>query len=755
MTTQLFGIRHHGAGSARHLMAALRDFQPDCILLEGPPEADALLALAADVAMRPPVALLAYRPDAPQQAVYYPFAAFSPEWQAIRYAAQAGIPLQFCDLPLAHSLYEEAASDDSDEDAADDEGDSDAEDEDAAELPRHGDPFDELAAIAGLPDGEAFWEALVEQRRDSTEIFAAVAEAVTALREARGDTNPRDTLREAWMRKTLRQAEKTYQRIAVVCGAWHVPALAAQVAAKDDNALLKGLAKVKVDCTWIPWTNSRLSFASGYGAGLAAPGWYAHLWAHPDDDGVRWIGRAAALLRDKGHDISAAHVIETVRLASASAALRGQSQPRLADHLEALTAIVGMGDDTVLRLIEREWLIGDAIGSVPAATPQLPLIADVQAQRKKLRLVESDEAKTLELDLRKPLDLQRSIHFHRMRLLGIDDAEMLPARGKGTFKEAWSYRYQPESHITLTERAPYGNTLAAAADGYVSERLQQARSLAELTALLAQVLPADLPALVATLTRHIADLSATQDNLADSLAALPNLADTVRYGNVRELDPAPLLAVLDTLLARLAAGGVQGCLNIDYDSAQALFAPIRQADYQLGLLDNAALDAYWRRFLESVLAADRAHPLLSGNAARLLFDKQHLDAGRCAELLAQNLSAANPSEHAAYWLEGYLYQSGTVLLLHDPLWHILDDWLRALTPEHFTELLPLLRRTFGSFEPGERRQLGDKAREHAGDRPATTSPARVADNTDHHSDHALAALQTVAAWLGVPHLHTP
>ena len=755
MTTQLFGIRHHGAGSARHLMAALRDFQPDCILLEGPPEADALLALAADAAMRPPVALLAYRPDAPQQAVYYPFAAFSPEWQAIRYAAQAGIPLQFCDLPLAHSLYEEAASDDSDEDAADDEGDSDAEDEDAAELPRHGDPFDELAAIAGLPDGEAFWEALVEQRRDSTEIFAAVAEAVTALREARGDTNPRDVLREAWMRKTLRQAEKTYQRIAVVCGAWHVPALAAQVAAKDDNALLKGLAKVKVDCTWIPWTNSRLSFASGYGAGLAAPGWYAHLWAHPDDDGVRWIGRAAALLRDKGHDISAAHVIETVRLASASAALRGQSQSRLADHLEALTAIVGMGDDTVLRLIEREWLIGDAIGSVPAATPQLPLIADVQAQRKKLRLVESDEAKTLELDLRKPLDLQRSIHFHRMRLLGIDDAEMLPARGKGTFKEAWSYRYQPESHITLTERAPYGNTLAAAADGYVSERLQQARSLAELTALLAQVLPADLPALVATLTRHIADLSATQDNLADSLAALPNLADTVRYGNVRELDPAPLLAVLDTLLARLAAGGVQGCLNIDYDSAQALFAPIRQADYQLGLLDNAALDAYWRRFLESVLAADRAHPLLSGNAARLLFDKQHLDAGRCAELLAQNLSAANPSEHAAYWLEGYLYQSGTVLLLHDPLWHILDDWLRALTPEHFTELLPLLRRTFGSFEPGERRQLGDKAREHAGDHPATTSPARVADNTDHHADHALAALRTVAAWLDVPHLHTP
>ena len=607
MTTRLFGIRHHGAGSARHLLAALREYQPDCILLEGPPEADALLPLAAEADMQPPVALLAYRPDAPQQAVYYPFAAFSPEWQAMRYAAQAGIPLQFCDLPLAHSLYKEETPDDSDENAAedaapeDDEIDSEdggeAEDEDTAEEPRHSDPFDELAAIAGLPDGEAFWEALVEQRRDSTEIFAAVAEAVSALREARGDTDPRDALREAWMRKTLRQAEKTCQRIAVVCGAWHVPALAAKTAAKDDNALLKGLPKVKVDCTWIPWTHSRLSLKSGYGAGLTAPGWYAHLWAHPDDDGVRWIGRAAALLRAQGHDISAAHVIETVRLANASAALRGQSQPRLADHLEALTAIVGMGDDTVLRLIEHEWLIDNAIGSVPAATPQLPLIADVQAQRKKLRLAESDEAKTLELDLRKPLDLQRSIHFHRLQLLGITDAETLPARGKGTFKEAWTYRYQPESHITLTERAPYGNTLAAAVQGYVAERLQQARSLAELTALLAAVLPADLPALVATLTHHIADLSATQDNLADSLAAYPPITPPNLYvGWVHQMnDRRFTLAMLPTIMHehpdRISAElnfdaflelshSDRETLLVNEDSARLLREQLRHNDYR-------------------------------------------------------------------------------------------------------------------------------------------------------------------------------
>ena len=42
MQTQYFGIRHHGAGSARHLLHALNQFQPDRIFIEGPPEANTL-----------------------------------------------------------------------------------------------------------------------------------------------------------------------------------------------------------------------------------------------------------------------------------------------------------------------------------------------------------------------------------------------------------------------------------------------------------------------------------------------------------------------------------------------------------------------------------------------------------------------------------------------------------------------------------------------------------------------------------------
>ena len=101
---RLYGIRHHGPGSARSVRAALAEQRPDVVLIEGPPEADGLVALAADEQMRPPVALLGYVPGQPKQAVFWPFAVFSPEWQAIRYALGAGVPARFFDLPAAHQL---------------------------------------------------------------------------------------------------------------------------------------------------------------------------------------------------------------------------------------------------------------------------------------------------------------------------------------------------------------------------------------------------------------------------------------------------------------------------------------------------------------------------------------------------------------------------------------------------------------------------------------------------------------------------
>src|SRR6266851_7788214 len=202
----LYGVRHHGPGSARSLRAALEEQRPDVVLIEGPPEADGLVALAADPEMQPPVALLGYVPGEPKTAAFWPFAVFSPEWQAIRYALDAGVPVRFCDLPAAHQLA----------------------------MPMKGvgevggpsrartDPVGELAAAAGYDDPERWWEDVVEHVPGPA-IFGALADAISMLRADAGEDDPRDLVREAHMRRVLRRtAREGFERIAVICGAWHV-----------------------------------------------------------------------------------------------------------------------------------------------------------------------------------------------------------------------------------------------------------------------------------------------------------------------------------------------------------------------------------------------------------------------------------------------------------------------------------------------------------------------------------------------------
>jgi len=60
------------------------------VLIEGPPDANSLIPLAADVGMVPLVALLVHKADDTTQAAFYPYAASSPEWIAMAHAAGAG-----------------------------------------------------------------------------------------------------------------------------------------------------------------------------------------------------------------------------------------------------------------------------------------------------------------------------------------------------------------------------------------------------------------------------------------------------------------------------------------------------------------------------------------------------------------------------------------------------------------------------------------------------------------------------------------
>ncbi|WP_338023792.1 DUF5682 family protein [Archangium primigenium] len=708
-TVHVLGVRHHGPGSARGVRAALEQLQPDVVLIEGPPEADGLLALAAHAEMKPPVALLVYAVEAPARAVFYPFAVFSPEWQALQYAVARALPVRFIDLPQTHQLLPPEELDPAPEPT---------EPEDS---PRR-DPLGALARAAGHTDGERWWEHLIEQRQDVTGVFEAVLEAMSALRENESALPAREALREAYMRRCIRQAKKDgHQRIAVVCGAWHGPALATPRPAREDDALLKGLPKAKVAATWVPWTYDRLGWRSGYGAGVDSPGWYAHLWLTPERPVSTWAARIAHLLRDAGMDASSASVIETVRLAEALAALRERHVVGLDELRDAALSVLCEGDPTPLRLIHDKLEVGTGLGEVPADVPSVPLARDLAAWQKTLRLPPSAESKLLELDLRKALDRDRSRLLHRLTLLDIPWGVLEESQKKttGTFPETWRMQWQPVLAVNVVEASLFGNTVELAAVGRVVARAGEATELGTLTDLLLGSLPAELPpTAIDTVLQHLQALSSRSTDILALIDAYPQLAKSLRQGTVRETPTGPILAIAHGLFERIIIGLPGACVSLDDEAALQRRQHLRTMQEAVRLLADKEREAEWAQALEGLVHRDAVHGLVRGAAVRLRLE---LGRGQDAELATLAQRALSPSvapKDAAAWLEGLISGDALLLLHQTGLWEALDGWLQGLARESFVEQLPLMRRAFSGFKAAERRDMADRVRDFS---PSSTA----------------------------------
>ncbi|MFF7856141.1 DUF5682 family protein [Streptomyces sp. NPDC007904] len=780
----LLGVRHHGPGSARAVRAALEATRPGIVLIEGPPEADPLIPLAAGEDMRPPVALLAHAVDEPGRSAFWPLAEFSPEWVAIRWALEHGVPARFIDLPAAHTLAwgrvegedradgpaagpgaadapgsgpDTADAPGSGSGAADapgpvagrGAGPSDGEDVGAPDEPAGAgggpgsdagaamriDPLGVLAEAAGYDDPERWWEDVVEHRGvgngDALAPFTALEEAMTALREAYGSGgHDRDLVREAHMRLRIRAAQRECgDGVAVVCGAWHVPALRRRATVAADRAALKGLPKVKADMTWVPWTHRRLSRAGGYGAGIGSPGWYGHLFGAPDRPVERWMTKVAGLLRAEDRLVSSAHVIEAVRLAETLAAMRGRPLPGLSETTDAVRAVMCDGSDVPLALVHDRLVVGDVLGEVPAAAPAVPLQRDLARIQRRLRLKPEAAERDLEFDLRKETDAARSRLLHRLRLLGIGWGEPAASRGStGTFRETWRLRWEPELSVRVAEAGVWGTTVLAAATARAEADAAAARGLAEVTGIAEHCLLAELAGALPTVMRILADRAALDTDVGHLAQALPALVRALRYGDVRGTDTAALAEVAAGLAERVFVGLPPACAALDADAAEEMRSHLDAVHGAVGLLGDAPgrgdPRARWHAVLRTLSSRDTVPGVLRGRSVRLLLDGGELARDEAARLMGLVLSPGTPPADAAAWIEGFLGggSGGGMLLVHDErLLGLVDAWLTGVPAEAFTDVLPLLRRTFSAYEPGVRRTLGELVRRGPGTRGATAT----------------------------------
>lgn len=716
MAVSIYGIRHHGPGCARSVVDALDAKPPLAVLIEGPSDADASIAAVGLEGMTPPVALMVHREDNPKQAVFYPFAEFSPEWQALRWAVSHRVPVRFIDFPWQHRfpLHDEAAASERASPLPPlppEQSEAKSSEIEPGDTSIRRDPLRVLAEADGYSDSERWWNDRVEERGTAVGMFDAILEAMTAVRTELALPEPlEERRREAWMRRVVRETEReVLGEIAVVCGAWHAPALAHPPKVSVDNELLKGLPKCKVGATWVPWTYQRLCSSSGYGAGITSPGWYEHIWQHRRDPRltIRWLTRVSRVLRAKDLSASTAQVIDGVRLAEHLAAFRGRAIPGLDELNEAAISVFCQGDLAPLKLISRELSVGERLGTVPEGVARVPLQQDVEVTQKRLRLKPTAAQTLLELDLREPTGLARSHFLHRLALLGLEWGNKEPqAMGKGTFREVWKLEWKPEFAVAVIDAARYGNTVGAAAAGAVTDQAHNA-TLENLCRLLETVLLADLSEVGDVLLQRITSESAKGDDVLRLCQAVPALARIARYGNVRQTDSTAVIQILEGFAARIHAGLPTAISGIDDEAARVWKKALHDFNAALGLLESPSSEE-WKAILRKLLSSTATPPLLAGFATRLLLDSGHLSREEVAVVLQRSLSRGQEPERAAAWIEGFLSDQGAILV-HDPqLLPLLETWVAALTDEAFLAVLPLIRRTFATFEGPERAKIANR-----------------------------------------------
>ena len=717
MEYKVYGIRHHGPGSASALQVALRKQQPDCIIIEGPSDAASCIPIVADSKLRPPVAILVYRKKEISTAAYFPFTAYSPEWLALKYGQRHEVETRFMDLPQAlqfeltdrkqkgiqASLFSAQFNAPLD----------------VRKLAS--DPMRFIAKLAGYDDVERWWEVTFEHASTSEELFPIISQMIHELRSAQPKQSLETTFREAYMRSQIHQSIKDgFKNIAVVCGAWHLPALEdlSLFPAREDKKLLRGLkTKLKTEAIWIPWSYERMTRGQ-YGAGVTSPAWYELLFKKKDQAAIYWMANVATLLRKKDYIVSSSATIEAIRLANTLTTMRGLAIPGLKELQNAAISVICNGETAPMELIAQKLIVGNKVGRVPDSQITSPLQKNLVARIKKARLTKffnSSEPATKKLDLRVPSNMDASTLLHQMLLLEIPWGKKNkgPKGQTGSFAEYWRLKWRPDYMIRVIDAGMWGKTIENAASAKALHQLQEFEKPEDIAHLLTLCLNSNLKETSIKVIDKLEDAAALSSDVFGLMETLPPIFQVLKYGTTRNVPVDALQLFVEQISPRIFTMLQGACTGKNDEAARNIYQQIITFHQGITSWNDVDLVNGWFQALTKVMHGAGVPHFLSGALLRLLFDKGRVQYDEIVMRMSYALSERREPIQSVNWLEGFLIGSGLIFVYHQKLWGLVNQWVKDLPEDRFHETLPLLRRAFANYQPAERRKLLRKVKEIA------------------------------------------
>ncbi|MCA9050736.1 MAG: hypothetical protein KDA89_18485 [Planctomycetaceae bacterium] len=771
MPVHVFGVRHLSPAGAWHLRRYLDDVRPDVVLIEGMSDTEGLIKDILRKDSVPPIAILAYTDDLPVRTILYPFAEYSPEYQALRWAKDNKARAEFIDLPSDIFLALENVSPATEEDGEGDRqgpqsreelsGEADrkeaekrkAEQEDEDEFdnsmvlelsePPPPSLYDRFAQHAGENDYDSYWERNFEHNTAAESYRLAAVQLGLGLRNTDTDSPRRraeNLVREAYMRRRINEVlvgGVAPEKVVAVVGAFHAPVLGDDLPPMTDEELAS-LPRRSCKLTLMPYSYYRLSSQSGYGAGNSAPAYFELMWQALEQDDLeqlphRYLTMVARNLRETGTHRSTAEVIEGVRLAQTLSALKGGLAPTLRDLRDAAVTLIGQGQSAAISEALARVDMGTSIGRLPKGVSRTSIQEDFDREldRLKLEKYRSTVKQELQLDLRENrraktaesafLDLNRSSFLNRLRVLGVSFAEPVrTSQQSATWAERWNLQWSPESEIQLVEAVLLGETVELATGYRFRSILEKCSSVADAAGVVRNACECGMMSSMEEARRRLQELSAETADFRAIAGATLQLGTTARYGDVRRFDPRPLHPLISELL-------VQGALSL-FSMANCDNAAAKENLVAMDSLNRVNLEYHelvdeelWVEELRKLSDADDRNPLLSGYACAILLERDLISGDDLVREVSRRLSPGIPADLGAGWFEGLSQRNRYALIARQLLWVSLADYVSALDDEQFRRAIVFLRRAFGTFSPQEKRQIAENLGEHWGVNPDTAS----------------------------------
>ena len=708
----IFGIRHLSPAGAWHLIQFLTEKKPKLVFIEGPSDFDDQLENITHQETKTPIAILAYTKEAPVRTILYPFAEYSPEYQAILWCKQNKVKCRFMDLPS--EVFLALPSGDRMETKGE-EGKLNV--------------YEQLDRQTGEDGHDTFWERTLEQANDTSEYHKGAnlfGENIRKLSEGEESDWPEILVREAYMRRKIQEAIAegfAPEEIVVVTGAYHVAGLLEDDAKAMTDKELKSLPKLEAKHTLMPYSDYRLSTRSGYGAGNRAPAYHRLLWEAIQRGDYTYtaecyLAKIAGYQRKTGNPVSSAEVIEAVQLAKALAGLRGGRYPALRDLKDAAVTCLGKGSLTAISLAVADTEIGTRIGALPEGVSNTSIQEDFYRRLHELKLEKYRDiaAQDLMLDLRENrnvstkkaafLDLNRSFFMHQLRVLAISFAKQERVKqDNATWAEHWVVRWTPEAEIELVESALKGDTVMLAASFVLKEHVESAKQISEIAAVIEDAFTCGMPQSVMYATAGLQALAVDAASLVELAKTANRLSVVLQYGSIRQLDAEPLIPILQQIVYRSCLILPGECICDDAASKEMVYA--------IEMLNNVVLahefleDELWVDTLTEISERDDLNTKLSGYASAILLERGKLDQQKLRLEVCRRLSKGVPAELGAGWFEGLAMKNRYALIARLSLWESLDDYLDTLDEEEFKRALVFLRRAFADFTAIEKDEIAE------------------------------------------------